>query len=310
VHSGKIALFGETMITLRCTKKLQKHLGVKPELDDVEPTSALGDWYGNLVDMPAGPPLILCTNERSLLSVVLGHDADVVKELWRRVTGLLRRLDFPKEAVERETFHLQQIRIGNTRNRRVLGSMTDAVVQLEHKLHESRGTVDQAEDYLAENPYSMLEHKLPSQMALELLGAPPRPAPRPSRPVAAEAEPDVMSALDLLSQVLDAPPAKGERIAPAQTVPIFLSARDRELIIKHTFVGPEIIEPLERAPLDAGVLAVGITLGELDDLLGNIAATANHCGSQNLQRELDDLYGRLHRVEESHDDGHRGDEDE
>lgn len=167
------------MITLRCTKKLQKHLGVKPEPEDVEPTSALGDWYANLVFMPKGWPLILITNERSLLSVVLRHDADVIAEFKQRVIALLHRLEIPKAAIERETFHLQQIGVGKTNNRRVLGSMNDAVLQIEVRLFDNpRGpvTLQQCEDDLAENLYSMLKYEHPTDVARELLGAPPRPS--------------------------------------------------------------------------------------------------------------------------------------
>lgn len=42
----------------------------------------------------------------------------------------MRRLAIPEAAIEREAFELQQIRVGKTHNRRVLGSMNDAVVQL------------------------------------------------------------------------------------------------------------------------------------------------------------------------------------
>ena len=168
------------VITLRCTRKLQQHLGVKPEPQDMEPTSALGDWYGNLVFMPQGSPLVLVSNERTLLSVVLHHDSDVLTEFKQRVIALLRRLEFPEAAVEREIFQLQQVRIGETRNRRVLGSMNDAVVQLRARLFEhphGPATLEQAEDALVENLYSMLKYVPPADVARELLGAPARPRP-------------------------------------------------------------------------------------------------------------------------------------
>ena len=192
------------MITLRCTRKLQQHLGVKPEPEDIEPTSALGDWYGNLVFMPSGPPLVLVSNERTLLSVVLRHDADVLTEFRRRVIALLRRLEVPGAAVEQETFQLRQVRIGKTRNRRVLGSMNEAVVQLRAILCEyphGLATLEQAEDALAEYLYSMLEYEHPADVARELLGAPsgagleseradPEPAAPPKGKSAANAVPD------------------------------------------------------------------------------------------------------------------------
>ena len=165
------------MITLRCTRKLLQHLGAQPELEDVEPTSALGDWYGNLVFMYQGPPLVLVSSERTLLSVVLRHDADALTEFGRRVIALLQRLEVPEAAVEREIFQLQQVRIGKTRSRRVLGSMNEAVVQLRARLCEhphGPATLEQAEDSLAEYLYSMLEYEYPADVARKLLGSPPR----------------------------------------------------------------------------------------------------------------------------------------
>ena len=311
------------MITLRCTKKLQQHLGVKPDPEDVEPTSALGDWYGNLVFMPKSWPLVLISNERTMLSVVMRHDADVVAELKQRVIALLRRLEIPREAIERETFHFQQVRIGKTRSRRVLGSMNDAAFMAEAILSDSsRGpaTLERVEDRLAENLYTMLNYTPPTDVARELLGAPPRPRPRRplvpedepkpapappkkgSRPVASD-EPDFVSAVDLLSLVLNGPPKKRTKIAEGQMVPVKLSARDRKLIIEHTMVGPEITKPLEQVPPEAGAVNFGFTLADLDELLGYIAAEANHCKSKKLEKELDGLYDRLKDVMESYDDG-------
>jgi len=304
------------MITLRCTKKLQQHLGVKPEPEDLEPTSALGDWYGNLVFMPKSWPLILISNERTMLSVVLRHDADVLAEFKQRVIALLRRMEIPKEAVERETFHLQQVRIGKTKSRRVLGSMNDATVMTEAMLSgNSRGpvTLEKVEDRLAENLYTMLKYEPPTDVARELLGAPPRPRPR--RPPVAETvpepapapkedEPDLAEALDLISLVLGGgPPKKRTKIAEGQIVPVKLSARDRALITEHTMAGPDITTPLENVPPEAGVLNFGYTLHDLDELLGYVAAEANHCKSKKLQKELDGLYDRLKDLMELFDDG-------
>ena len=167
------------MITLRCTKKLQQHLGVKHVSGDVEPTSALGDWYGNLVLMPRGRSLVLICNERSMLAVVLRPDADVLTEFRRRAMALLHRLEIPAPAVEKESFHIRQIRIGKTQNRRVLGSMNDAAVQIEARLFVNpRGpvaTLEHLEDVLAGNLYSMLDYEPPADVARELMGAPPGP---------------------------------------------------------------------------------------------------------------------------------------
>ena len=45
------------------------------------------------------------------------------------------------------------------------------------------------------------------------------------------------------------------------------------------------------------------TLEDLEDILGYIAWEANHTNDRKLQRELDDFYDRLYRIQRSYDDG-------
>ena len=123
-----------------------------------------------------------------------------------------------------------------------------------------------------------------------------------SRPAPSEA-PEFVSAVDLLSLVRNGPPKKRTKIAEGQKVPVTLSARDRELIIEYADLDPDLTAPLEKVPPEAGVINVGYTLYDLDELRGYIAAGANHCKSKKLQRELDGLYDRLTDVMEAYDDG-------
>jgi hypothetical protein len=163
------------MITLRCTKRLFAHLDERPAAEELAPSSALGDWYANLIPMPAGPPYYLAMNERSLLCVVLPHDADLLPAFRRRAVALLRRIGAPTETVEREAFHLQRIQLGKTRNRRVLGTMNDAAWNLESMLFDAprrRFSLDRVEDELAATPFSVIGYAFPGDAALALLGAP------------------------------------------------------------------------------------------------------------------------------------------
>ncbi len=45
------------------------------------------------------------------------------------------------------------------------------------------------------------------------------------------------------------------------------------------------------------------TLDDLDELLGCVAAEANHSKEKNVQKELYELFDRLQRVMQSYDDG-------
>jgi hypothetical protein len=81
------------------------------------------------------------------------------------------------------------------------------------------------------------------------------------------------------------------------------SARERQLILEQTFAGPELTDLLEGAQVISGSCIVRYTLDDLDELLGYIAADANHAKSKKLQKELDGLYERLQKKMESYDDG-------
>jgi hypothetical protein len=176
--AGRTATEATDMINLRCTKKLQQHLGVKPTGQERPPTSALGDWLANVVQIDRGPSFILITNEHTLLSVVLPLDADVLVDFRRRAIALLRRLGLPAEVVQRETFHLQQIAVEKTNSRRVLGSMIDASDLVASALDDDT-PLEEIEDRLARWLYSMIGYRYPVELAFELLGLEVPEAERP-----------------------------------------------------------------------------------------------------------------------------------
>jgi hypothetical protein len=96
---------------------------------------------------------------------------------------------------------------------------------------------------------------------------------------------------------------RARRIKPDEKVAVVFTARERQLIIEHTFAGPEVVEPLEQGRPRGGRYTLRLTLDDLDDLLGYVAAEANHSRSKALQKELDTLYERLQAEMESYDDG-------
>ena len=93
------------------------------------------------------------------------------------------------------------------------------------------------------------------------------------------------------------------RIKPDERVPVTFTARERILILEHTFAGGEVIEPLEAAREARGSCVAKYTLEDLDELLGYVAAEANHAKSKKLQSGLDALYDRLQEEMRSFDDG-------
>jgi len=96
---------------------------------------------------------------------------------------------------------------------------------------------------------------------------------------------------------------KKRRIKPDEPVPVSFSVRERDLVLDHTLAGGEIVEALQTARVARGRCAVRYTLEDLDELLGFVAAEANHSKDKKLRAELDALYDRLQAEMQSYDDG-------
>ena len=85
-------------------------------------------------------------------------------------------------------------------------------------------------------------------------------------------------------------------------IKVAFTAREKELIIEHTFYDPDFGGRLKE---DSGnqLFIVGLTFDELEDMIGYIAASANHTDNKELEFELDALYDRLYNLVESIDPG-------
>jgi len=77
---------------------------------------------------------------------------------------------------------------------------------------------------------------------------------------------------------------------------IKFTPQERELIIDHTFVGPDLTKRLIIAEIKGKHLIVKYSIHDLDDLIGFIAAEANHTEDKIIQKELDKLFEKLSRV--------------
>jgi hypothetical protein len=113
-------------------------------------------------------------NERSLLCVLVpaAPAATVAERLRVEVGGLLQDIGVPAAKLEAELGAMEQVTIGATASRAVLGCMNDAAFQLEHYPRGARGAIDRraAALTLAENIYSLTDFEPPWQRALELFG--------------------------------------------------------------------------------------------------------------------------------------------
>jgi len=94
-----------------------------------------------------------------------------------------------------------------------------------------------------------------------------------------------------------------KKIRPGEAVEVGFSVRERALVLDHTLAGPDVTERLKIAEVRGSKLVAQFTLDDLDELIGYIAAEANHTSDRRLQSALDRLYDRLKATMESYDDG-------
>jgi hypothetical protein len=93
-----------------------------------------------------------------------------------------------------------------------------------------------------------------------------------------------------------------KEIKYGQPVEVRFSQADKTLLEEHTFMDADYTKRLR--PADTGRALVGhYTLDDLEDMIGYIAAEANHTTDKKLQRKLDSLFSRLQDEMESYDDG-------
>jgi len=93
-----------------------------------------------------------------------------------------------------------------------------------------------------------------------------------------------------------------KKISENTRIPVELTARERELILEHTFAGDKLLAPVQVLP-EAGKHAARYTLYDIEELQGFVAAEANHTNDRRLEKELSALHEHLQREMEKYDDG-------
>lgn len=83
-------------------------------------------------------------------------------------------------------------------------------------------------------------------------------------------------------------------------VGIKFSKAERELALGCLVADAELERRVRVGKVAGGRVTVSLTLDQLDDLLGSIAAEANHCEDTGRQGRLDRLYERLEKIERAH----------
>jgi len=137
--------------TLRLTRTLLDQFDPADPEDDpgeVSPTTRLGDWYVMPIDA-GGRHLLLCTSEKSLLSVVFpaDHLDELPEQLVTALVGIFHRLGASRESIVAEVDAMTSGRVGPARSRATLGAMRGVSSRLRRHLSATRGEVDVAALY-------------------------------------------------------------------------------------------------------------------------------------------------------------------
>ncbi len=88
-----------------------------------------------------------------------------------------------------------------------------------------------------------------------------------------------------------------KRIKPGQLVDVRLTPQERDLILERMLIDDEMEGCLRGATPRGSNLVVRLTLDDVDDLAGHVAAEANHCSEPRVRRALDAVYDRLASIE-------------
>lgn len=91
-------------------------------------------------------------------------------------------------------------------------------------------------------------------------------------------------------------------IQPGARVPAKLTPAQRDLILEHAFIDPELQKQLRVAEVDGTSVIARLTLDDVEELLGAVAAVANHATEAALEKRFDTIYARLRDVEETYTD--------
>ena len=92
------------------------------------------------------------------------------------------------------------------------------------------------------------------------------------------------------------------RIPEGTKLPLEVSDRERELILKHSLAGEDLTRLLRVVPPRGRPLVVRYTLADLDELGGHVAAEANHTEDRKLRKEWKRLFAKIWAILEKYTD--------
>ena len=92
---------------------------------------------------------------------------------------------------------------------------------------------------------------------------------------------------------------KRKKISYGSKLPVYFSEEDLRLVPERTLVDPDFGH---LALAESGKLRLELSLDEIEEVQGYIAAEANYTENMKIQRKLDLLYDKLQRFLDQYDD--------
>jgi len=133
------------MQLIRCTKKLQKEMGLKKsDISENEPSeSLLGSWHANLIYID-GKKCLLFVNDRTLFNFIV---ADISRAQIRELSKIFKATlecvlateGVPETAKTRIMSEYESIQYANTNSKSVIGSMNDLAFHYTHYIQSEGG---------------------------------------------------------------------------------------------------------------------------------------------------------------------------
>ena len=90
-----------------------------------------------------------------------------------------------------------------------------------------------------------------------------------------------------------------KKVGYDEKIPVRLSLKERDLVFRETLCDSRL---MRFGVVEGNTIKVGMTLGDVEEIHGFIAAAANHTGDERLQRELDRLVDKLQVVLDRYDE--------
>lgn len=155
------------MVAVRCTRKLLLRLKIPPASECEASTTALGDWYADLLYVRPEQLVLLVSADSRLPLIVTARGSATLLDRVRSTLGvILERIAVPPPVIRRELSEMARVQIGRTASRSVLGTINDFRYQLgamyEHGVQ--RDLVDWAL-HLAETPCKPIGYERPWTVA-------------------------------------------------------------------------------------------------------------------------------------------------